>query len=267
MSIERLEMARSTLQPELQGKTLIVTGAGSGIGRASAQVFAQAGAHVVVTDINENGARQTVDAIASGGGSASFIAADLSVESQVQALVRETVERHGRLDGAFNNAGVSQIGKPLHELSTEEWERALRVDLTAVFWCIKHEVLAMLKTGGGAIVNTGSSLGQVAIANASEYIAAKHGVVGLTRAAAAEYGSQGIRVNSVLPGIIRTQMVADLAADPRFAAFLDKLKERHPIGRFGEPSEIGQAAAWLLSDAASFVNGAAIAVDGGYLAV
>ena len=173
----------------------------------------------------------------------------------------------GRLDGAFNNAGLEQCAKPLHELTTEQWERAIKVDLTSVFWCLKYEVLAMLKTGGGSIVNTASSLGQVAIANASEYIAAKHGVVGLTRAAAAEYGAQGIRVNAVLPGIVRTPMIARLTEDARFSAFFERLKERHPIGRFGDPSEIGEAVKWLLSAASSFMNGAAMAVDGGYLAV
>jgi NAD(P)-dependent dehydrogenase (short-subunit alcohol dehydrogenase family) len=181
--------------------------------------------------------------------------------------VEKTVSAYGRLDGAFNNAGLEQCALPLHELTTEQWERALRVDLTSVFWCLKYQVLAMLATGGGAIVNTASSLGQVAIPNASEYITAKHGVVGLTRAAAAEYGARGIRVNAVLPGIIRTPMIARLTEDARFSAFFDKLKDRHPIGRFGEPSEIGEAVKWLLSDAASFMNGAAMACDGGYLSI
>ncbi len=251
----------------LAGKTILITGAGSGIGQASAAVFALAGANVVVTDVNVPGGEKTVADIRAAGGSATFVAADLGVEQQVEALVASAVRTYGRLDGAFNNAGIAQRGKLLHELTTEEWETALRVDLTAVFWCIKYEVLAMLQTGGGAIVNTASSLGQVAIQNASEYIAAKHGVMGLTRAAAAEYGSQGIRVNAVLPGIVRTPIVEALAEDPRFAAFLVKLQDRHPIGRFGQPAEIGQAAAWLLSEAASFVNGATVPVDGGYLAI
>jgi NAD(P)-dependent dehydrogenase (short-subunit alcohol dehydrogenase family) len=171
------------------------------------------------------------------------------------------------LDGAFNNAGLEQCALPLHELSLDQWNRALRIDLTSVFLCVKYQVIAMLKTGGGAIVNTASSLGQVAIANAAEYITAKHGVVGLTRAAAAEYGAKGIRVNAVLPGIVLTPMISRLVADPAFSAFFDKVKERHPLGRFGQPSEIGEAVKWLLSDGASFVNGAAFAVDGGYLAI
>jgi NAD(P)-dependent dehydrogenase (short-subunit alcohol dehydrogenase family) len=251
----------------LQGKTLIVTGAGGGIGRAASIVLAAAGANVVVSDIVEGTGQTTVDAVHRGGGTALFVKADLASEGDVRALVERAVSAYGRLDGAFNNAGLEQCAIPLHELTTEQWERALRVDLTSVFWCLKYQVLAMLATGGGAIVNTASSLGQVAIQNASEYITAKHGVVGLTRAAAAEYGSRGIRVNAVLPGIIRTPMIARLTEDARFSAFFNKLKDRHPIGRFGEPSEIGEAVKWLLSDAASFMNGAAMACDGGYLSI
>ncbi|MCY1285277.1 2,5-dichloro-2,5-cyclohexadiene-1,4-diol dehydrogenase [compost metagenome] len=264
---QEVKAAPATVAQNLEGKTIIVTGAGSGIGRESALLFAQAGARVVVSDIAADGARATVDAIRSFGGVASFEAADLAVEEDVQALVQAAVTTYGRLDGAFNNAGIGQAGKLLHELSTEEWQRALLIDLTSVFWCIKYQVIAMISTGGGAIVNTASSLGQVAIPNASEYVAAKHGVIGLTRAAAADYGAKGVRVNSVLPGIVNTPLVQELVGDPRFATFLEKLKDRHPIGRFGEPNEIGEAARWLLSDAASFVNGASIAVDGGYLAI
>jgi NAD(P)-dependent dehydrogenase (short-subunit alcohol dehydrogenase family) len=250
----------------LQGKTIIVTGAGGGIGRAASLVLANAGANVVVTDIAKDAGGATVDAVRSARGTALFVQADLAAENEVRALVERTIATYGRLDGAFNNAGLEQCALPLHELTTEQWERALRVDLTSVFWCIKYQVLAMMKTGAGSIVNTASSLGQVAIQNASEYITAKHGVIGLTRAAAADYGSKGIRVNAVLPGIIRTPMISRLTADERFSAFFEKLKDRHPIGRFGEPAEIGEAVKWLLSDAASFMNGAAMAVDGGYLA-
>ena len=251
----------------LSGKSIIVTGAGGGIGRAASLVLAAAGANVVVTDIAEEAGRATVDAIRSSNADAIFFRADLAVERDVQALVERATSTYGRLDGAFNNAGLEQCAKPLHELTTEQWERALRVDLTSVFWCLKYQVIAMLRTGGGAIVNTASSLGQVAIPNASEYIASKHGVVGLTRAAAAEYGARGIRVNAVLPGIIRTPMIARLSEDPQFSAIFDGLRQRHPIGRFGEPAEVGEAVKWLLSDSASFVNGTALTVDGGYLAV
>lgn len=251
----------------LEGKTIIVTGAGGGIGREACSVLAAAGANIVVTDIAGDRGRETTEAITRQGSKACFFAADLSSEKDIAALVDYAVRTFGRLDGAYNNAGVEQCALPLHELSLEQWERAIRIDLTSVFLCIKHQVRAMLETGGGAIVNTASSLGQVAIANASEYIAAKHGVVGLTRAAAAEYGSRGIRVNAVLPGIVLTPMISRLVADPQFSAFFEKVRERHPIGRFAQPGEIGEAVAWLLSDAASFVNGANLAVDGGYLAV
>jgi NAD(P)-dependent dehydrogenase (short-subunit alcohol dehydrogenase family) len=251
----------------LQGKTIIVTGAGGGIGRAASIVLAHAGANVVVSDIVDDAGHATVDAVRTSGGIAVYARADLSNEEDVRALVDKAVSTYGRLHGAFNNAGLEQCAIPLHELTTAQWERAIRVDLTSVFWCLKYQVIAMLAGGGGAIVNTASSLGQVAIQNASEYIAAKHGVVGLTRAAAAEYGGRGIRVNAVLPGIIRTPMIARLTEDARFSAFFEKLKDRHPIGRFGEPSEIGEAVKWLLSDAASFMNGAAMAVDGGYLSI
>ena len=251
----------------LEGRTVIVTGAGGGIGRASSIVLADAGAHVIVTDIAVEAGESTIEAVRAAGGSGSYVRADLASEEEIKALVDHAVGTTGRLDGAFNNAGVEQCAKPLHELSLEQWERAIRIDLTSVFLCIKYQVMAMLKTGSGAIVNTASSLGEVAIQNASEYIAAKHGVVGLTRAAAAEYGARGVRVNAVLPGIVRTPMIARLSEEPAFSGFFAKLKDRHPIGRFGEPAEIGSAVAWLLSDSASFVNGTAMAVDGGYLAI
>jgi NAD(P)-dependent dehydrogenase (short-subunit alcohol dehydrogenase family) len=230
-------------------------------------VLAKAGANVVVTDIATDRGRDTADAITGARLSARFFPADLSSEDDIQALVAYAVGTFGKLDGAFNNAGVEQCALPLHQLTLQQWERAIRVDLTSVFLCIKHQVTAMLRTGGGAIVNTASSLGRVAIANASEYVSAKHGVVGLTRAAAAEYGRQGIRINAVLPGIVQTPMISRLVTDPQFAAFFEKARERHPIGRFGEPREIGEAVTWLLSEAASFVNGADLAVDGGYLAI
>ncbi len=220
---------------------------------------------MVVTDIVDG--RDVVDAIRREGGEAVFIRADVGVESDVEDLVSETVETFGKLDGAFNNAGVEQCATPLHELSADQWERAMRIDLTGVFFCLKHQIRAMLASGGGSIVNTASALGCVAIPNASEYVAAKHGVIGLTKAAAADYGARGIRVNAVLPGIIQTQMITRLADDPTFAAFFDKLRDRHPIGHFGKPSEVGETVKWLLSDAASFVTGASISVDGGYLAI
>jgi NAD(P)-dependent dehydrogenase (short-subunit alcohol dehydrogenase family) len=252
---------------ELLGKVVIVTGAASGIGRASAKRISAAGAKLVAADVSSDSGLALVDELRAQGHEAMFVKADMGVEAEVAMLIEEAVKAYGRLDGAFNNAGVVQCGKPLHELTTEEWDRAIRIDLTGIFWCIKYEVMAMQRNGGGAIVNTASSLGQVAIANASEYVAAKHGVIGLTRAAAADYGAIGIRVNAIQPGIIETPVIESLSQNEDFRAFLVKLRDRHPIGRFGRPEEIGEAATWLLSDAASFVNGTTMPVDGGYLAV
>lgn len=251
----------------LEGKVILVTGAAGGIGYQASRVLSAHGARLVVTDVNTEGGEALLADLKSGGGDALFHPADLGSEVEIEALVAKSVSHFGRLDGAFNNAGIEQRNKPLDELTTEEWERAIRIDLTAVFLCIKFQARAMLATGGGAIVNTASSLGQVAIPCAAEYVAAKHGVIGLTRAAGADYGARGIRVNAVLPGITKTPLIERLMAEPSFAAMKDKLLARHPMGRFGEPREIGEAVAWLLSDAASFMNGAAVACDGGYLSI
>lgn len=249
----------------LNGKVVLVTGAAGGIGAATAALLAERGARVVLSDVSEN-AETVASDIRAKGLDAQFIEADVSNEASVESLINSIVAKFGQIDGAFNNAGVEQCATPLAELSAEQWDRAIRIDLTGVFYCMKHEIRAM-QGAGGSIVNTASALGEVALKNASEYVAAKHGVVGLTRAGAADYGDQGIRVNAVLPGIINTPMVKRLSDDPNFAQFFDKLRQRHPIGRFGVPAEIGGAVSWLLSDDASFVNGAAISVDGGYLAV
>jgi len=249
----------------LAGKVVIVTGAAGGIGHATCHVLAAHGARLVLSDVGEG--EHLAAAIVAGGGDAIYHRADLASETAIAGLVDRAVDHFGRLDGAFNNAGIEQRNKPLADLSLDEWERAIRIDLTAVFLCVKYQVRAMLGHGGGAIVNTASSLGQVAIPGAGEYIAAKHGVIGLTRAASADYAAQGIRVNAVLPGIVRTPLIARLLEEPSFAAMGEKLRARHPIGRFGEPSEIGEAVAWLLSDAASFMSGAALACDGGYLSI
>lgn len=248
----------------LKGKVILVTGAAGGIGRACAVTLAEAGAQLVLTDVVDCDA--TLAAVRQSNNYAAFIKADVGVESEVEGLVAQIVRRFGRLDGAFNNAGVEQCATPLHELTSAQWERAVRIDLTGVFFCLKQEIRAMLMSGGGAIVNTASALGAVAIPNASEYVASKHGVIGLTRAAAVEYGARGIRVNAVLPGVIETPMLARAAADPAVSAYLEMLRTRNPASRFGQPSEVGEAVAWLLSDSASFVMGASISVDGGTLA-
>ncbi|MGP3534207.1 SDR family NAD(P)-dependent oxidoreductase [Microbacterium sp. RD1] len=250
----------------LDDKTVLITGGASGIGAATAAHIASLGARVAVVDLDDEAGQGVVDAIRSSGGTASYFRADVGSEDEVEAMVAAVIDTFGSLDGAFNNAGIEQANVLLHELTAAQWDRAIRVDLTGVFTCIKFEVRAMLERGGGSIVNTSSALGRVAVPLASEYIAAKHGVIGLTLAAAAEYGTRGIRVNAVLPGAIETPMVARAVQDPAFAEHFTAIRARHLLGRLGAPSEIGEAVAWLLSPHASFVTGTAMSVDGGYLA-
>ena len=251
----------------LGGKVVMVTGAAGGIGAATCLVLAAAGARLVLSDRAGPAGDSAVQAVRTAGGEAVFVAADLASEREIADLTAAALDTYGRLDGAFNNAGVEQRNQPLDELTLDAWETALRIDLTAVFLCLRSQAPAMMRTGGGSIVNTASSLGQVGLANACEYVAAKHGVVGLTRAAGADFGPRGVRVNAVLPGIIRTPMIARLSEDPALSDTFGRLRLRHTLNRFGEPSEIGEAVAWLLSDAASFMNGAAVPVDGGYLSI
>jgi NAD(P)-dependent dehydrogenase (short-subunit alcohol dehydrogenase family) len=250
----------------LEGKVALVTGAGSGIGRASALAFAREGAKVVVSDVAEERSRETIAAIVAGGGEATFVRADVSVPEDVAALVRAVVEAFGRLDCAHNNAGITGADTgvgPTHLHPEETWHRVIAVNLTGVWLCMKHETAQMLAQGGGAIVNTASAAGLIGLAGVSAYVASKHGVVGLTRTAALEYAQQGIRVNAVCPGYIRTPMTAAGFADPERRA---RNIAREPIGRYGEPEEVAEVVVWLCSDAASFVTGHALAVDGGYLA-
>lgn len=255
------------MKAELHEKSIIVTGAGAGIGRAAAIACAAAGARVVVADINRPAGLDTESAIRAQGGSATFVHVDVAVEAQVESMVEAAMVAYGRLDGAFNNAGLSQHNVPIHELDAEQWRRLQSVNYDGVFFCLKHEIRAMLRTGGGAIVNTSSALGRVGIPNAAEYCASKGGVLGLTKGAAVDYAGKNIRVNAILPGMIRTPMVEALITDPRFADLVPVLLARHPIGRLGMPAEVADAAVWLLSDRSSFVTGAEVSVDGGYLAI
>ena len=251
---------------DLDGKVILVTGGAGGIGAASCSVLAGAGAKLVISDIAREAGQRLADVICSRGGEAIFMQADLSSEQAIEALVSRTINEFGRIDGAFNNAGLEQHNLSIDQLSLSQWNSVIQIDLTAVFLCVKHQARAMLASGGGAIVNTASGLGQIAIPNAGEYVAAKHGVIGITRAAAADFGAKGIRVNAILPGIVRTPMIERLSQDPDFSGHIDELRKRHLMQRFAEPAEIGEAARWLLSDRASFVNGVALAVDGGALA-
>ena len=254
------------MRPVLEGKVVLVTGGAGGIGAAACSVLAEAGARLVISDIASEAGQILADELCAKGHDAIFLPADLSSEAAIESLVAGTVAHYGRLDGAFNNAGMEQHNTPLEELTLAQWDSVIRIDLTAVFLCIKHQVRAMLLTGGGAIANMASGLGQIAIPNAAEYVAAKHGVIGVTRAAAADFGARGIRANAILPGIVRTPMIERLSSEPSFSQHVEKLRMRHLMQRFAEPREIGEAAKWLLSDGASFVNGIALPVDGGALA-
>ena len=247
----------------LQDKIALVTGAGSGIGRATSLVMAREGARVVVSDINAEGAEATLSAIKDRGGQGTFIHADVSKTEDVQALVAGVVEAYGRLDCAFNNAGIEGFMEGrLHEYPEDIWDRLIDINLKGVWLCLKYEIPRMLEQGGGAIVNTASAAGLVGSRRLSAYVASKHAVVGLTKAAALEYARDGIRVNAVCPGIIDTPMVQRLIAGRQ----TDDEEPQHPVGRLGAPEEIAESVTWLCSDAASLVTGAAMAVDGGFTA-
>lgn len=247
------------------GKTVLVTGGAGGIGRAAALAFARAGARVAVSDVNAAGGEETVGLITQAGGEAIFVKADVSREAEVEALVAKTVAAFGRLDCAFNNAGIEEESKPLADCDEALFDRIMAVNVKGAWLCMKHEIRQMLKQGGGAIVNTASVAGLVGAPLQPAYAASKHAVVGMTRTAAAEYGKAGIRINSVCPGVIRTPMLERaLEREPRREKGIVKV---HPIGRIGEAEEITGAVLWLCSDAASFVTGHQLAVDGGLTAI
>ncbi len=244
----------------VEGKVAMVTGAGSGIGEASARLFADEGAAVAVVDIDGDAAARVVELITGAGGDARAYTADVTDEDQVRAVVAAVVDAFGRLDLAHNNAGVSGAPSAFTDLSLDDWRRLIDTNLTSVFLCMKHELAVMAEQGAGAIVNSSSGAGVVAAPGLPHYTAAKHGVLGLTKCAAQEYARRGIRVNAVLPGTTRTPMIEafiDGNAD------IEKMVTRG-IGRgtLGEPEEIAQAAVWLCSDRASFVNGESMLVDG-----
>ena len=247
---------------QFSGKVALVTGASSGIGRATALAFAREGAKVIAADVDVEGGEETVRMLKGNGSDAMFVKTDVTKASEVEAMINRTVEIYGRLDCAHNNAGIIGTGGPTADCTEENWERTININLKGVWLCMKYEIPQMLQQGGGAIVNTSSLAGLVGSKGHPAYIASKHGVIGLTKAAALEYADANIRVNAVCPGHTRTPMIEYIAAtDPQFKS--DRIA-RCPLGRMGTPAEIAEAVVWLCSDAASFVTGHAMAVDGGY---
>ncbi len=249
---------------KLEGKVALVTGGGSGIGRATALVFAREGAKVVVADVLTEGGEETVQRIKEAGGKAIFVKTDVSKAAEVMALVDSAVSTYGKLDCAFNNAGIEGNMAPTADCTEENWDRVIAINLKGVWLCMKYEIPEMLRQGSGAIVNTASVAGFVGFQGLPAYCASKGGIIQLTRAAALEYATRGIRVNAVCPGVIRTPMVDRITggkpdAEAQFTAL-------EPIGRMGAPEEVAEAVVWLCSDAASFVTGHPMVVDGGFIA-
>jgi NAD(P)-dependent dehydrogenase (short-subunit alcohol dehydrogenase family) len=245
-----------------ENKVALVTGAGSGMGLAAAQAFASEGAAVVLADMNETAARNATERLVAAGHKAIAIACDVTDEVQVKSMIEQTVSKFGRLDMAFNNAGVQSLAAETADATSEEFDRVNAINLRSVWLCMKYELLQMRTQGSGAIVNNSSIGGLIGIPGRAIYHATKHGVLGLTKSAALEYATRGIRINAVCPGAIETPMVADMIAkEPE--TMKDILKEQ-PIGRLGRPEEVASAVLWLCSSEASFVIGQALAVDGGY---
>jgi NAD(P)-dependent dehydrogenase (short-subunit alcohol dehydrogenase family) len=251
----------------LEGKSALVTGGGNGIGRAAALAFAREGARVAVADLEAASAEETVALVNRQGGQAISCGGDLTDPAQVRAMIQAATAAYGGLDCAFNNAGiapyqVNSLGEQTHEWADEAFDRMIAVNLKSVWLCMKHEIPVMLAQGRGAIVNTASIAGLIGLKRATAYVAAKHGVVGLTKSAALEYAESGIRVNAVCPGFITTRMTA-ITREQR----AEEVIGRTPLGRFGEPAEIAEMVVWLCSDRAGYVTGAAYAVDGGWTAI
>ena len=247
----------------LIGKTAVVTGGASGIGRATVLALVGAGARVAIADRSAALGAALADEITTGGGEVCFVETDVASSTSVDALFDAVLARWGRLDCAFNNAGVADAGRFTVDATEEDWDRVNAINLKGVWLCMRREIRDMLKTGGGAVVNTASVAGLVGWRGSATYSATKHGVIGLTKSAALEYAKQGVRVNAVCPGVIDTPMGAP--ATQSQGAVHDALLARHPVGRFGAPEEVAEAVLWLCSEASSFTTGLALTVDGGYV--
>jgi NAD(P)-dependent dehydrogenase (short-subunit alcohol dehydrogenase family) len=240
-------------------KVAFVTGAASGIGRATAVAFAEEGARVAILDRTEDALKDTAAAVKAAGGDVITIECDISVPDQVEAAVARTVEAFGRLDFAFNNAGVENKALPVAEIPLDEWDRILDINLRGTFVCMKHEIAQMVRQGGGVVVNTSSGAGIRGVAGGASYAASKHAIIGMTRSAALDYAKQNIRVNAILPGNIATPMM-----DRFTGGDIQKAIDLEPIGRLGKPEEIAEAVLWMSSDLGGFVTGSAVVVDGGW---
>ena len=245
-------------------RVALVTGGGAGLGRATSLAFAAGSASVVVADRDGEGAASTVALIEADGGTAFSVETDVTKTSDCERMVAEATSRFGRLDFAYNNAGMGSEGLPTHETTLSHWDALMAVNLTGVFLSMKHEIPAMLDTGGGAIVNTSSQLGVISYPDVSAYTASKHAVFGLTKSAALEYADRGIRINAICPGVVKTALVEESYA--RMPGFEERSLALHPVGRFGKPEEIAATVLWLCSDDASYVAGAGLVVDGGWVA-
>lgn len=239
----------------------MITGAASGIGKATAELFAKQGAQVVLSDIQEEAGKATTESIVAAGGKAIFFKTDVSKPEEMEALVNFVLKTYGKLDVAVNNAGIGGELNPIADMSIEGWQKVIGINLNSLFYGMKYQIKAMLKNGSGSIVNISSILGSVGFAGSAGYTAAKHGVVGLTQAAALEYSAQGIRVNAVGPGFIETPLLDALDAEMK-----KQLVALHPIGRLGKSEEVAELIYWLSSDKSSFVTGSYYPIDGGYLA-
>jgi NAD(P)-dependent dehydrogenase (short-subunit alcohol dehydrogenase family) len=249
---------------ELEGKVGLVTGGTSGIGREAAVLFAKAGAKVVVAGRREAEGNETIERVRAAGGDGLFVKSDVSKAAEVETLIQKVVERFGRLDVAFNNAGIEGVWVPIIRQTEEDWDRTIDINLKGVWLCLKYEIRQMLKQGGsGAIVNMASVTGLVGSAGAAAYSASKHGVIGLTKSAALETAKAGIRINAVCPAVIETPMGERLFGAPAVHKYVVGC---HPIGRFGRPTEIAEAVVWMCSDRASFMTGQSLVLDGGFLA-